>query len=53
MTKFFLLSIGVTALNCSSIYPNPIFNNQSFKEDRGRESGKAQRGINFQCCDVV
>ena len=41
-----------TALNCSSIYPNSIFNNQSFKEERGRESRKSQRGINFKCFEV-
>lgn len=37
-------------LYCISIYPNPIINNQSFKDETGKGTGKPQRGINFQCC---
>ena len=42
-----------TALNCSSIYPNSIFNNQSFEKKRRRESRKAQRWVSFFYCEVV
>ena len=40
-------------LYCISIYPNPIFNNQSFKDETGKVTGKPQRGSNFQCCEVI